>query len=235
MKLKLWILVLVGICFLLLLANQSQAISYTELKKQLGYRLAQSSPDFEDADLQACIIMGRIAVLNHGLSGTYEIGSRKVVFPNQQFVPLYDVAGGSLDIMFVTSVILTSGGKHRSLLEHSLKDLAHRHLDTDVPLSYYSFFRHKDSTFISVYPTSANTETLYVTMVKCGFATTNIITSPIFEEVWLDYALFIAYLRIENYQAAAQAYNSYAKGIAILREQLFNVQPDVTIAPKIIK
>jgi len=241
MKLKLWVLVLVGICFLLLLANQGQAITYAELKKQLKYRLAESSPDFSDDALQGCIIMGRIAVLNHGLARHATLYTSNlpyvVVEPNQQYVrlPSYSSQISTLDIMFVSSVIKMSGGERRSVLECHLKDIGHKHLDTDVPLSFFCFFRNIDSTYIYVFPASAQTETLQIQVYMCGFSETTIRENPVFEEVWLDYALFIAYLRIENYQAAAQAYNTYAKGVAILREEIINTQPDVTVAPKIIK
>lgn len=241
MKLKLWVLVFVGVCLFLLLANQTQAVTYAELKKQLKYRLAEGSPDFSDYDLQGCIIMGRIAVLSHGLARHATLYTSAlpyvVVQPNQQYIklPSYSSQIASLDIMFVSSVIKISGGERRSLLECHLKDIGHKHLDTDVPLSFFCFFRDADSTNIYVFKASAQTETLQVQVYMCGFSEVTIRENPIFEEVWLDYALFIAYLRIENYQAAAQAYNTYVQGIAVLREEIINTQPDVTVAPKIIK
>jgi len=223
------------VCLLFFLAGQVQAITYADLKKQLRYRLAQSSPDFSDTDLEYLVVMGRVAIQNHGLASSYESNSKTPINANQQYVVLGDGFAGYVDVMFAKSVLLVSDGQQRSLLEVGLKDIGHRHLDTDVPLSYFTFFRTKDSTYIYVYPASTEQETLYITLQKCGFNSTTIIESPIFEEVWLDYALMLAYIRLENWKAAADAYNSYAQGIAILREEIMNKEPDITVAPKIIK
>jgi len=242
MKKKIVVLGFVVLCLGLFLVNQTQAITYDDLKKQLKYRLAESSPDFSDDDLGVCIIMGRIAILAHGLASGrnyvyYPSGELTPVDSGQQFIKLHNVQGpgGSLDVMFVDAVIKVSGGENRSLLQTTIKDVGHKSLNTDVPLSFYYFFRSGDSTNIYIFPASTQPETLRILVYRCGFSEVDITENPVFEESWLDYALFIAYLRIENYQAAAQAYNSYAQGIAILREEIINTQPDITVIPKIIK
>lgn len=248
MKLKLWIcliVVMAGLGILIQKAN-SGYITYDELRQQLKYRLATSSPDFEDADLDMCLDMAGMAMLNHGLALSKEItATRTKLDSGQQYLWLGVPTFPPISTLFVWSVSKLREGyinpegleTEISLMSISIKDIGHRELDTDIPVSYYCFFHSHDTAYIYVYPAPIETTQLYVEYYESVPADLGdwFHFNPAYEEILLDYALMIAWFRIENWGAAASAYNSYQQGIALLREEIVNKQPDITVGHKIIK
>lgn len=247
MKLKFWICLIVivaGLGVWIQKANPAH-ITYAELRQQLKYRLATSSPDFEDADLDLCLDMAGMAMLNHGLALSKEMGATYTTLDSGEQYLWIGIPGSVLPVLFVWSVSKLREGyinpegleTEISLMETDIKDIGHRELDTDVPVSYYCFFHSHDTAYIYVYPAPIESTQLYVEYYSSVPADLGdyFRFNPAYEEILLDYALMIAWLRIENWRDAATVYNSYQQGIAILREEIVNKQPDITVGHKIIK
>lgn len=245
MKKRLAALFLVALCLGLFVVSQTGAISHTTLISDMRYRLANTSPDFEDADLHEFIAMANMAVSCHGLATVSEYTSIYTrLIPNQQHLAVE--SGGTLGrAIFVRGVSKIRDSppfpgdfsSELSLLEIGISDIGHKELSTDVEVSYFFQYQNAETTYIFVYPAPTDSIQLFCQWYQCP-ASTNFSTflfSDIWYEALINYALMLAWIRIENYVMAAECYNTYQGEISHLRTEFVNRQPEITVSRKILE
>jgi hypothetical protein len=227
-------------CLSFIVARHCQSATYEDFKRQLREILVPRGDEFTDDELTYLVVMGRIAVHAHGLCESHcystEVGDTILcLYPGQQHLKMPTRDGtNSLDTYFPTAISRITGGQFIPIAQAVLEDPGH--LPTQAPLSYFAFYRDGMTTFVYLWPPQpAKYETLQICYYKCGFSAAQINEDNSYFSAWLSYSLFLAYIAMENYVEAANSYNDYRREIARLREEIINEQPDITVAPKIIR
>jgi len=215
------------VCFLFT-SKDAGAVSMSNFVAQLKMKLAEDEPEFPDSILEELIRLSYNIVIPHGLA--YETGSDIVTASGKS---TYYLFGGN--ILFISSVRKLSGGQVRSLIEIRPQDLGRQELETSVPLQYFCYFRHLDSCFIYIDATPTTIETLQVLYYMATFDDDEPDLYEAWEEVILDCALFLAFLRKKDWALSALAYNEFRQSLSVFREFIVNKKLDIFIAPKEIE
>lgn len=225
---KILIIIAIFMAVFLCGTNNIEAFTMSNLRYQLKVKLGEEQPDFPDSILAELIRLSYNAVASHGLAYTniedlprLQSGkSRYFLAPN---------------VLFVIGLINISGGKQTALTEINLKDLGRQQIKTTTPAQFFSVYRHHDSTFIYIYPTPTNSDTLRTFYYRSWYSVDNAVINEAYEEVIIDYALHLAHIRKRDWQSVADTYNEFSKDLMTLRALVINRPVDIRIIPKEIE
>lgn len=241
MKKALIFCVVLGIT-IFLVSNAFGWIYFNDLRDQVKMTLAEESPRFPDAIINDFLFLAIQNVAGHGLACQfYTTQNCSSLITDYMFTDALNSAGYARQALFIQAMNIEYGWpSHRAIWEILPKDLAKKQLINPPTYQYYYIWHTPDTSFFHFFADPSYTRVVFFVFyhVPLSFAGSSggiVLISGYYEEIIIEYTLYLCYTRIKAWDLRSEAYNNYAKNISVIREIHINRPPDITFGPKEIQ
>jgi hypothetical protein len=232
-------LLLTLILVVLFVQPLSATALFTDLRDQVKMTLAQREPEFTDDIIDDFLILAIQNAASNGLAYRHSASRSCDTDESNEFdfcSPLHSHKGQGLFVDAVTKYVIGTTHK-RSIWEISPNSLARKWLINPPPFQYYYIWHRADSSFFSLFdpPDESQSLTVHSYFVPLTFSS-NVVAMPLeYDDIVIEFTLFLCYIRLKDWEAALTAFNKYSANLSVIRELHINKRIDVTFGPQIIE